>query len=246
MNQRVGGQLRELQVELSAGGEPPALVGEIAAGRAPLAVLAELAAQQQRIIGSDRRSLLLLATRCADRPLGTWYTTVAEGESAALRTLPAFAAACGPNREQAAARPPLPGCQAYPAYLAWLALNGRPDAVVAALLANFTDWGGYCATVADALRRHHGFSDEACAFFDFFAQPATELAQQAAEALGEDGLDGPALAAAREYGGMLQAYERLFWDTLAASDQAHPEPPRHTMVNTGPATAASPRQPPLT
>ncbi|MFF7994362.1 hypothetical protein ACFZDG_31860 [Kitasatospora xanthocidica] len=39
------------------------------------------------------------------------------------------------------ARPPLPGCQAYPAYLAWLALNGRPSAAAAALVANFAAWG---------------------------------------------------------------------------------------------------------
>ncbi|MFF7994351.1 hypothetical protein ACFZDG_31795 [Kitasatospora xanthocidica] len=77
---------------------------------------------------------------------------------------------------------------------------------------------GYCATIGQALRRHYGFSDEACAFFDFFAQPATELEQQAADALGPDPLDEPTLAAAREYGLLLQAYEHLFWDTLGALD----------------------------
>ncbi|MEV7602280.1 hypothetical protein AB0O91_33410 [Kitasatospora sp. NPDC089797] len=52
------------------------------------------------------------------------------------------------------------------------------------------------------------------AFFDFFAQPAPELEQQAADALGPEALDGPTLAAAREYGLLLQSYERLFWTTL--------------------------------
>ncbi|WP_188308171.1 hypothetical protein [Streptomyces sp. CBMA123] len=60
----------------------------------------------------------------------------------------------------------------------------------------------------------HGFSDEACAFFDFFAQPATGLEQQAADALGPHPLDDHTLATAREYGLLLQAYEHLFWDTL--------------------------------
>ncbi|MEU6235124.1 transcriptional regulator [Kitasatospora sp. NPDC047058] len=218
MNQRVAEQLHALQRELSHDDEVPALVAAVAAGRAPLTVLAELAAQQQRIITSDRRSLLLLATRCADRPVGAWFATLADGESAALRTLPALGAACGLTPAEAAARPPLPGCQAYPAYLAWLALNGRPAAVVAALVANFTAWGGYCATVGTGLRRHYAFSDESCAFFDFFAQPATELERQAAEALGPDagatGLDDHTIAAAREYGTVLQAYEGMFWQTL--------------------------------
>ncbi|MFD0273977.1 transcriptional regulator [Kitasatospora sp. NPDC127111] len=220
MNQRVAEQLHALRSELTRNDEPPALVAAVADGRAPLGVLAELAAQQQRIIGSDRRSLLLLATRCADRPLGAWFATLAEGESAALRTLPALGAACGLAPGEAAARPPLPGCQAYPAYLAWLALNGRPAAVVAALVANFTAWGGYCAAIGTGLRRHYAFSEEACAFFDFFAQPATGPEQRAAEALGPEaaatGLDEGALAAAREYGTLLQAYEALFWETLAA------------------------------
>ncbi|MFF8770693.1 transcriptional regulator [Kitasatospora sp. NPDC015120] len=208
-----GQQLRGLRTELTPPGEEqPAVVAQFAAGRGRLAVLAELAAQQRRVITSDRRSLLLLATRCADEPLGAWFARLADGESAALRTLPALAAACGP----AAAGAPLPGCQAYPAYLAWLALNGRPPAVAAALVANFAAWGGYCAALAGALRRFHGFGDEACAFFDFFAQPATALERAAAEALGPAGLTaGPDLDAAREYGRLLQAYERLFWSTLA-------------------------------
>ncbi|MER7708480.1 transcriptional regulator, partial [Kitasatospora sp. NPDC097605] len=206
-------QLHGLRAELTPPGEEQsAVVAQFAAGRGRLAVLAELAAQQQRVITSDRRSLLLLATRCADGPLGGWFAGLADGESAALRTLPALAAACGPAADGA----PLPGCQAYPAYLAWLALNGRPPAVAAALVANFAAWGGYCATLAGALRRFHGFGDEACAFFDFFAQPATALERAAAEALGPAGLTArPDLDAAHEYGRLLQAYEQLFWSTLA-------------------------------
>lgn len=78
--------------------------------------------------------------------------------------------------------------------------------------------GGYCATIGKALRSHYGFDDEACAFFDFFARPATELEQQAADALGANGLDAPALADAREYGLLLQSYEHRFWDTLGVLD----------------------------
>ncbi|MFF1908015.1 transcriptional regulator [Kitasatospora sp. NPDC058218] len=238
MNHRITAQLRDLRVELAPGDKPPALVAAVAAGgAAPLGALAELAAQQQRIITSDRRSLLLLATRCADRPLGAWFAALAEGESTALGLLPALAAACGSDPGRSAARPPLPGCQAYPAYLAWLALNGRPDAVAAALVANFAAWGGYCAALAEALRRRHGFDDEACAFFDFFARPATALEEQAAAALAHQdvepsdpdpsaglhaatlnaaALPAGTLTAAREYGRLLQAYERLFWETLTA------------------------------
>ncbi|MFJ8431047.1 transcriptional regulator [Kitasatospora sp. NPDC094019] len=205
-------QIQELRAELAPSPEElPTLVTEFTTGRGRIGTLGVLAAQQRRIITSDRRSLLLLATRCADEPLGTWFAGLADGESAALRTLPALAAACGP----AANGEPLAGCQAYPSYLAWLALNGRPGPVAAALVANFTAWGGYCASLAGALRRFHGFGEDACAFFDFFAQPAAELERAAAEALGPVGLTGPDLAAAREYGRLLQSYEAQFWTTLA-------------------------------
>ncbi|MFB6889041.1 transcriptional regulator [Kitasatospora sp. NPDC056327] len=205
-------QLRDLRAELTPASEaPPAVVTEFAAGRGRLATLAVLAAQQGRVIVSDRNSLQLLAARSTEAPLRRWFAGLADGEGAALRTLPALADACGP----AAGPEPLAGCQAYPSYLAWLALNGRPPGVAAALVANFAAWGGYCATLAAALRRFHGFGEEACAFFDFFAQPPTGLERAAAEALGPEGLSGPDLAAAREYGRLLQAYERLFWSTLA-------------------------------
>ncbi|MFI8461849.1 transcriptional regulator [Kitasatospora sp. NPDC085464] len=218
MNHPILDRIQDLRAELAPGDAAPALVTALAAGTATRSALAELAAQQHRIIRSDRRSLLMLATRCADRPLGAWFATLAEGESAALRTLPALAAASGLDLAAPEARAPLPGCQAYPAYLAWLALNGRPEAAAAALVANFAAWGGYCATIGKALRSHYGFDEEACAFFDFFARPATELEQQAADALGANGLDAPALADAREYGLLLQSYEHLFWDTLGVLD----------------------------
>ncbi|WP_051836884.1 hypothetical protein [Streptomyces sp. NRRL WC-3742] len=82
---------------------------------------------------------------------------------------------------------------------------------------DYANWGGYCATVSQALRTHYGFPAEACAFFDFFAQPATELEQQASDALGPEPLDPATVATAREYGLLLQAYEHLFWDTLEAT-----------------------------
>ncbi|WP_316525945.1 transcriptional regulator [Kitasatospora brasiliensis] len=218
MNHPILDQIQDLRAGLAPGDTAPALVTALADGTAPRSTLAELAAQQHRIIRSDRRSLLLLASRCADRPVGAWFATMAEGESVALRTLPALAAAVGLDRGELETRPPLPGCQAYPHCLAWFALNGEPAAAAAAMVANFAAWGGYCGTIAQALRHHYGFSDEACAFFDFFAQPAPELEQQAADALGPDRLDEPTLATAREYGLLLQAYEHLFWDTLGVID----------------------------
>jgi hypothetical protein len=218
MGQDAAGLLTRVREELAPGADENRLIGRIADGGAPLGVLAELAAQQRRIIASDRRSFLVLAARCADAPGGEYFAELAAGESRALSLLAPFAAACGLSDAELRARAPLAGCQAYPAYLAWLALNGDPAGVVLALTANFAAWGGYCATTARALRDRYGFADDACAFFDFFAAPdpdADARALAAVRAWQTSSAAGAGPADVLEYGRMLQRYELMFWNTLA-------------------------------
>jgi hypothetical protein len=174
------------------------LVPLVAEGRAPVSAIAALAAEEMHIVPSDRRSFLVLAARSANQDTMDFFTGLAQGETQALAKLPALAAAAGMDHAALRAYRPQPGCQAYPSYVAWLALNGDPAEVKEALLANFAAWGGYCATLAAALREHYGFTDEACAFFDFFATSET----------GEH-------TGTSEYARMLQAYEEMFWNTLA-------------------------------
>lgn len=82
-------------------------------------------------------------------------------------------------------------------------------------MANFSAWGSYCATVAQALRAHYGFDDASCAFFDFFAAPPPG-GDEPALAVVQAGLDaGRGTDEAREYGRLLQSYELMFWNTLA-------------------------------
>ncbi|MBC3840847.1 transcriptional regulator [Streptacidiphilus sp. 4-A2] len=184
-------------------------------GRAPLGLLGELGAQQHRIITSDRRSLLVLAARCADSPAGGYFGRLAEGESAALAALAGFTSACGLDAAAVRAREPLAGCQAYPGCLAWLALNGEPTAVVLALTANFAAWGAYCGRTAQALREHYGFDPAGCAFFDYFAAPAPELEDEALAVVTAGGLTPEQLTEGRRYGRLLQSYELMFWNTIA-------------------------------
>jgi hypothetical protein len=182
---------------------------------APLSVVGALALEEQRIVASDWRSFLTLAARCGEPAGRAFFGALAQGEGLALPTLAPLVAACGVDEAAARAYRPLPGCQAYPSFLAWLALNAEPAAATLAILANFSAWGGYCATIAEALRNHYGLTDEACGFFDFFATPAPELEEQAIAAV-QAGLDaGRPLDEAREHGRLLQAYELMFWNTLA-------------------------------
>ncbi|MEU1402994.1 transcriptional regulator [Streptomyces sp. NPDC005728] len=192
------------------------LVPLIARGGASRATLAALALEQQWVIPADHRSFLHLAERAADTPTAAaFFTSLAEGETLAGERLPAFAEACGVTGERTRTYEPLPGCQAYPAYVSWLALHASPADVILALTANFSEWGGYCARIAEGLRRHYGFPDEACAFFDFFAAPAPDLDAQATAAV-QTALETGRLdeAAAHRHGRLLQSYEAMFWATL--------------------------------
>jgi len=188
----------------------------VAQGKAPLSAVGALAAEEQRIVASDWRSFLTLAARAPEPAARGFFTGLAQGESLALPMLTPLATAAGLDEAAVRAYRPRPGCQAYPAFLAWLALNADPAAAVLAILANFAAWGGYCATLAAGLREHYGFGDEECAFFDFFAGPAPELEEQALAAV-QAALDaGVPLDAARDHGRLLQAYELMFWNTLPA------------------------------
>jgi hypothetical protein len=202
------------------------LVPLLARGAASRDTLAALALEQRWVIPADRRAFEYLAHRTADGAPDTaaYFTALAEGEGIAAERLAGFAAACSVGEERTVKHAPLPGCQAYPSYIAWLAVNGSPAETVLALHANFSAWGGYCATIAAALRRHYGFTDEACAFFDFFAAPAASPSWTAAVALrSSSGAGGLNQDLTQRYGRLLLAYEAMFWRSLRELERPQPD-----------------------
>ncbi|MGW1064198.1 transcriptional regulator [Streptomyces aureus] len=200
----------------------------IARGAAQVDTLAALALEERHVIAADHRAFVHLAERSAagtrtsapDPASAAFFEMLAEDEVRAGERLTAFAAAVGADEARAAEYEPLADCQAYPAYVALLALNGEPTDVVLALGANVAAWGGYCETIAEALRRHYGFDDAACAFFDLFAAPAPDLENRALAAV-QAGLDADriSLDEVLRHGRLLQAYETRFWHALWEQDQ---------------------------
>jgi hypothetical protein len=177
---------------------------ELESGRVPVESLRAFAGEQRAIIASDRKSFEHLALRFSDQPASEFFRDLALGEAEALRLLERFAATVGLGDDYE----PLAGCQAYPAYVAWLALNGSPADVALAFLANLESWGRSCTRMRDALRSVYG--DDAVAFFDFFAAPPADFEQRALPLIA-NGEPASARRAAR----LLQAFELLYWDTLA-------------------------------
>ena len=207
--------LERIRRELAPAEGTNRLVPLVTSGRLPRERLVALAGEEYSIIRSDRRSFLLLASRFPDAPAVDFFTGLAQGEAVALDHLLTFAQALGKDEGDLAGHEPQPGCQAYPAYVAWLALNGSQGDVALALIANFAAWGSYCGAVAAGLRSQYGLDEQATAFFDFFATPVPEIEQQAI-AVAEAGIDAGELPEdARRYARLIQAYELMFWNTLA-------------------------------
>ncbi|QEU96404.1 hypothetical protein [Streptomyces kanamyceticus] len=215
--------LRTTTERLAPEADSNPLVPLIADGTAHPRTLAVLALEQRHVIPADQRSFRHLAQRAAetgDAESTAFFDALADGESLADERLAPLLDACSVSETETATYEPQAGCQAYPAYVAWLALNGEPADVALALTANFASWGGYCATIARALRDHHGFTDEACGFFDLFAEPAPDLDRHALAAV-QAGLDrGRITAVHLRYGRLVQRYEAMFWQTLADGDAA--------------------------
>jgi TENA/THI-4/PQQC family protein len=176
--------------------------------------LREFAGAQRAIIASDRRSFAQLAARFPAAPAGDLFLALAQGEGEALGRLAPLCAALGADAAWLAAYEPPPGVQAYPAFLAWLALNGsRADAALA-LLVNLDAWGANCNRAAAALRARYRLGEEAVGFFRFFGEPSPALRRSALAVLGDGLAEGDSEARARWAARTLQACELAFWDTM--------------------------------
>jgi thiaminase len=172
--------------------------------------LRAFAGEQYTILSSDRRSFAQLAARFPEPPAGDFFLGLAAGEGEALTRLLTLAGSLGVDERGLIAYEPRPGCQAYTAFVSWLALNGSRAELAVAFLANLAAWGENCRRLAGLLRNRCETS-----FFEFFAEPAPGF-EELALAVAEQGLAaGDPPARARRAARLLQAYELLFWDTLA-------------------------------
>ncbi len=183
-------------------------------GRISKEKLRLFAGEQYYIINSDLRSVALLVSRQGHGPNRDFFLGALRGEAAARDALLAFAGALEMSEDDLRAYEPMPGCQAYPAYVAWLAAYASAADFAAAFLVNLPAWGGSCARLSAALKSKHGLSSEAVAFFDLFAAPAPEFEADSLRII-QDGLDrGVDLHGVARAARLIQAYELMYWDTL--------------------------------
>lgn len=170
--------------------------------------------EQLEIIASDRRSFALLAERFPQDPAGSYFREMVAGEDAALSALEPLAAAVELVGERRTRYEPIPGCQAYPAFVARLARDAGPAEVAAAFLVNLEAWGAGCARARDSLRTRYGLPAEAVRFFELFAEPAPGFEGRSLEVIDAWARDEQDERLAARAARMLQAYELLYWDSL--------------------------------
>jgi hypothetical protein len=216
--------LERVRREVTPGPEENRFIPLIASGDLPRQRLADLAGEEHRIIASDLVSFGYLAARFAGSAATPFFTGLADGERAAQDLLLTLAAALGAGEAELEAYEPRPGCQAYPSCVASLALSAPAAEVAVALVANFDAWGGYCAAVSQALRDHpeYGVDEQARGFFDFFATPVPEVEAEVLAVVQEsiDAGQAPGFTSTLRHARLLQAYELMFWNTLADDSRA--------------------------
>lgn len=190
------------------------------AKRFPAEELRIFPGEQRYIITSDLRSIGLLINRHAHLPSREYLLALLGGEASALETLNDLAAALGMTEAELHAHEPMPGCQAYPSYVAWLAAYGSDADFAAAFLVNLPAWGTACSRVSAALRSQYGLDDKSTAFLDAFASPSDDFEDSSLEVIqsGLDrGIDPKTIARSAR---MIQAYEIMYWDTLYEASEA--------------------------
>lgn len=189
-------------------------LSDLEAGAISRDALAAFAGEQLLIIESDRRSFGVLAERFPEPPAGPYFRDMVTGEQAALAALEPLAEATGLVGERRAGYEPVPGCQAYPSYVARLARDGSPGEVATAFLVNLEAWGTNCARAGEALRTRYGFGDDAVRFFDLFAASPPGFEARSLDVIDAWVRSEEDAVRARRAARLLQAYELLYWDSL--------------------------------
>jgi thiaminase len=189
-------------------------LGALEAGSVASEKLKIFAAQQYHIVGSDLRSVAILAARHGHLPSRSYLMNILQGENAAFEALLKFGQALGMNEDALKSCEPIPGAFGYCAFVAWLGAYGSDAELAAGFLVNFAAWGANCGRISRALKAKYGLTPADVEFFAMFANlPPSD---QTALSVIQGGLDrGVPPALIHRAARLLQAYELAYWNTMA-------------------------------
>ena len=103
----------------------------------------------------------------------------------------------------------------YAAYKAWLVCFGSAAEIACARALNLSVWAYNCGLMSRGLRTHYGLDDKDTAFLDGFADmPSFE--ESAGQVIDHDLKEGVPPTVMVRAARMMQEYELMFWDAMAA------------------------------
>ena len=188
----------------------------VRAGRVRREALRAFPGHQYHLWKSDLRAAAMFVSRFGDRRDAAFFADDLKAEFEARKTIMVLAAKMGMTKDDLEAYEPTEAGFAYAAYFAWLASFGSAAEIACGLTVNLSAWGYNCGQVSQGLREHYGFTSEDTAFLDGFAG-IPSLDDKAAEIIQDDldrGVEPREIIRAAR---LIQGYERMFWDAMAAA-----------------------------
>ncbi|HEX6289940.1 MAG TPA: twin-arginine translocation signal domain-containing protein [Herpetosiphonaceae bacterium] len=189
-------------------------------GKVSLEALRAFPGHEYHTVISDLRSMGQMVHRFGDEPLASaFFNGILQGEFVALGAIVVFARKLDMTEQDLQRYEVTPDGFTYTTFMAWESVYASAAAIVCGILVNFAAWGHNCGVMSAALRDKYGFSEEETAFLDNFATlPSFE---DTALAIIQHGLDhGADPAEIRRSARLYQAYEKMFWDAMAAIARA--------------------------
>jgi hypothetical protein len=195
---------------------PHRYLAALRSGRVTVDALRVFAGHQYHMWHSDMHSAANLVQRFGDRSYRGFYADDLQGEIAAREGILALACKLDMTEQDLESYEPTAEGFAYAAYFAWLSMFGSAGEVACGLAVNLAAWGHNCGQVSAALRDHYRFSQDDTRFLDDFA--ALPPLEEAALTIIQDDLErGVAPRQIVRVSRLIQAYERMFRDAMAAA-----------------------------
>ena len=184
-------------------------------GTAPVEAIVPFLGHQYHVAHADVRSGALLVHRFDGGPAGGFCRGFLQGGFEALTEIPVMAEKAGLSEADLRAYEPGAAGFAYAAYVGLLAAHGTAAEVMCGFLVNLPAWGFNCGEIGQGLRENYGWPDRATAFVDAFA--ALPSFDDEALPVIQAGLDrGESPEHIARVARLIQSYERMFWDAMAA------------------------------
>lgn len=187
-------------------------VAEVERGSFPKEKLRYFVIDQYYIINGDLRNDALLILRSPNDWIRDFFIEAVKGERTVLGFLPALAEAVGIEEKELPQTEPSVLGLAFTNFFASLALYGNPGETASAMTLDFDVWGENCHRMAQALKKHYGFSPEQVKFLDFFYPVSTEFKEATALMMEEYGKTSEEKQRLRRAARLAVEYELLFWD----------------------------------